>query len=394
MKSKLPRLIRSAIWFIVTMTILLLIVYPTVLGWLARSGKYPMGLVDYLKYIELAQTILMVTLGAIWVFFLGSCFASFLNVVAWRVPRGRSINGSSRCPYCDVKLSFRDNIPIVGWLRNNGRCRSCRLPISARYLIVEIILGVVFLLVCGVQLLSGGINLPLSAPGQVSGFEQVVLNPEWGLIQLTIYHLELICFLFTFSLIRSERLQVPVSLFISALVLALGMPLVWPAMLPVNWNGALGDVGRFSLDQLSTIVIGMASGAVLGGLIHWSAGGHSDQFHSTVHQPVFVPASIAAMTLVGCQLGWQSCISVAMFSLAIGMLARMIAPSTMNSSQTALVIMVATLVHLFTWRWLDQSGFWPGSAASPLVLVIAIIGVFGLAIASRTWAPTNTELAK
>ncbi len=81
-----------------------------------------------------------------WVFAFGSSIASFLNVVAYRLPRGRSILGRSSCPQCCQRLSIWENMPIFGWLRNGGRCRTCRLPISPRYLWVEVILGSIFLI--------------------------------------------------------------------------------------------------------------------------------------------------------------------------------------------------------------------------------------------------------
>jgi len=70
--------------------------------------------------------------------FLGLAIGSFLNVVAWRVPRGESVvTPGSRCPACGVPLKFRDNIPVLSWLLLGRRCRSCRARISARYPLIE-----------------------------------------------------------------------------------------------------------------------------------------------------------------------------------------------------------------------------------------------------------------
>src|SRR5581483_1864819 len=66
------------------------------------------------------------------------CVGSFLNVVAYRLPRGRSlVRPGSRCPNCDVPVKPRDNVPVLGWLLLGGRCRACRVEISSRYPIVE-----------------------------------------------------------------------------------------------------------------------------------------------------------------------------------------------------------------------------------------------------------------
>jgi leader peptidase (prepilin peptidase)/N-methyltransferase len=69
---------------------------------------------------------------------LGAVIGSFLNVVAYRLPRRESlIRPASRCPACGTHVKPYDNIPIVSWLWLRGRCRSCAAPISPRYPLVE-----------------------------------------------------------------------------------------------------------------------------------------------------------------------------------------------------------------------------------------------------------------
>ena len=76
---------------------------------------------------------------------LGLVVGSFLNVVIHRVPRGESIvHPRSRCPGCGGAIAAFDNVPVFSWLLLRGRCRSCRAPISARYPLVELATGVVF----------------------------------------------------------------------------------------------------------------------------------------------------------------------------------------------------------------------------------------------------------
>ncbi len=68
----------------------------------------------------------------------GALVGSFLNVVAFRLPRRESVvKPRSRCPSCGVPVRPYDNVPIVSWLLLRGRCRSCSQPISARYPLVE-----------------------------------------------------------------------------------------------------------------------------------------------------------------------------------------------------------------------------------------------------------------
>ena len=57
---------------------------------------------------------------------LGLIIGSFLNVVAWRLPRGESlVRPRSKCPGCGELVKPYDNVPIVSWLALRGRCRGC-----------------------------------------------------------------------------------------------------------------------------------------------------------------------------------------------------------------------------------------------------------------------------
>ncbi|MPY92965.1 MAG: prepilin peptidase [Acidimicrobiia bacterium] len=69
----------------------------------------------------------------------GLCLGSFVNVVAWRVPRGESVNRPpSHCPRCDHELSWWENVPVASWLALAGRCHSCDGRIPVRYPLVEL----------------------------------------------------------------------------------------------------------------------------------------------------------------------------------------------------------------------------------------------------------------
>jgi leader peptidase (prepilin peptidase)/N-methyltransferase len=78
-------------------------------------------------------------------FVLGLIIGSFLNVVAYRLPRGESLaHPPSRCPNCGAPVKPYDNVPVVSWLLLRGRCRHCGHPISARYPLVELATGLLF----------------------------------------------------------------------------------------------------------------------------------------------------------------------------------------------------------------------------------------------------------
>ena len=69
----------------------------------------------------------------------GSIIGSFLNVVIYRVPAGRSlVSPPSACGACGHAIRWYDNVPIVSWLVLRGRCRDCSARISVRYPLVEL----------------------------------------------------------------------------------------------------------------------------------------------------------------------------------------------------------------------------------------------------------------
>jgi len=81
------------------------------------------------------------------IFVLGLCFGSFLNVCIYRLPLGISaVTPRSACPKCKHGIALYDNMPVLSWLILRGRCRYCKAKISPRYLIIELLTGLLFLL--------------------------------------------------------------------------------------------------------------------------------------------------------------------------------------------------------------------------------------------------------
>ena len=80
------------------------------------------------------------------IFVLGLAFGSFLNVCIYRLPRELSVvRPRSTCPGCQQLIRNYDNIPVLSWLILGGRCRNCKIRISPRYLLVELLTGAIFL---------------------------------------------------------------------------------------------------------------------------------------------------------------------------------------------------------------------------------------------------------
>ncbi len=87
----------------------------------------------------------METLHLIYTLLIGMTIGSFLNVVAFRVPRGESIvRPGSRCTSCGNAISWYDNIPVLSWFILRGRCRNCGARFSIRYALVELLTGLLF----------------------------------------------------------------------------------------------------------------------------------------------------------------------------------------------------------------------------------------------------------
>ena len=78
----------------------------------------------------------------------GAAIGSFVNVLAYRLPRHESIvKPRSRCPSCQTQIAGYDNIPVVSWVLLRGRCRHCSAPIPVRYPLVEALTALLFVAV-------------------------------------------------------------------------------------------------------------------------------------------------------------------------------------------------------------------------------------------------------
>ncbi|MBL8920406.1 MAG: prepilin peptidase [Myxococcaceae bacterium] len=110
------------------------------------------------------------SLLVVFLFVLGLLFGSFLNVVIHRLPRAESETSTwwvgysslvnprrSQCPHCQHAIRWYENVPLVSWLALRGKCSACKAPISPRYVLVELMTGLLFV-ACFVRF---GVTYPL-----------------------------------------------------------------------------------------------------------------------------------------------------------------------------------------------------------------------------------------
>ena len=369
-------MVKTALWLFVVALVLLFFVLPFLTNYAIRNGYYSKSLSRWLDVMQGLQRFAMHTTVYLWITFVGSCFASFLNVVAWRVPRGRGILGSSHCPHCDVRLSMRDNVPIFGWLKNDGRCRSCAAPIAVRYLIVELLLGAAFLMLFLVEVVLGGLNLPVRPEINYAGVEFLLFTPNWFLILTFVYHATLMCGLFTVAVIASEGKRIPRSVVFCAAIFLIACASTWPHVIQVPWTAGVGLVTDwppevFGRTSLCTVFLGAIAGVATGfvawavdaaGLARFSRRGDAvtDQPNTASAHVGAGGAIVVSMGLVGLALGWQSAIWVLVLWILAKPILRLLSPPRLRPlvSNGCAVAMFATMVHITFWRLQMPVEFW------------------------------------
>jgi leader peptidase (prepilin peptidase) / N-methyltransferase len=346
---------RAAIWTLVLAFVAYMIVVPTA-SWISERLQPPKSgrVLEEMSLAEQIRLRSMEAVTAFWFFALGATIGSFVNVVAYRMPRGQSvIFRRSRCPACGTQINSRDNLPILGWLLLNGRCRECQAAISARYPIVESLAAALFLLLFFVQLISGGANIPVREPNLYHGVVWIIFYTKWDLVGLYLYHCFLLSVLLAWTLIDTDRQRVPARAkwFVGG---CLFLPLlIWPDLLPLLLHR---DTGRW-MDQ-SWLAAGLSSllggivGAVLGRLVQWAAYLPQRLPAGGVGLAAPVTHATSGLAFIGMALGWQAAVMVGLITLMIG-LAMMQLVHWRRWPQPTLTayLMAAFVLHHIMWRW-------------------------------------------
>lgn len=359
------------IWIVFSLVFLTLIVMPLTAMYLADdSSLASSGGAKRLRQMEDFMSQGLLLFAAAWLFFLGGTFASFLNVVSWRVPRGKSILGSSRCPACNTPLTFKDNMPFWGWLKNWGHCSTCDAPFSARYFFAELVLGLIFLTVVGTYLLTGGATLPFRDRNPWTLLNRMLLEPDADLLLIAVCHLVALTALFTFALIEFGRFAIPKSVFIVVMVFLL-LVVIWPDAILVPWLFPLAaPSGMFA--KWFAVGLGIGCGFLIGRSFDEYAEASKISLATGVHDSKLIepilPQSVRddktesqlrfGLAVVGGFAGWQSVVVVGLIWFVLRLLfyhlpSKFGLGSPFRLASTHSLLLVATLVHLSTWKWFE-----------------------------------------
>jgi leader peptidase (prepilin peptidase)/N-methyltransferase len=279
-------------------------------------------------------------LVGLWLFVLGSVVGSFLNVCIYRIPWQKSVIWpGSHCPKCLNPIAARDNIPIVSWLALRGECRHCGLPISPRYALVELLVGLLFAAVFYTDVAAGRAG--------ILGFEPYARM---------VYHLVLVCLLVAATFIDYDLQIIPDSVTVPGMVIGLLVGAWLPGVRPepataqAHWEG------------LKVGLVGLGAGAGL----TW---GFRAVFSKVFGREAMGFGDVTLMGMIGSVLGWQAAVLTfflaPFFGLAhagwkavkfVGKLLRR-APVSGSDRELAFgpYLSMAAVALLLTWNW-----FWPG----------------------------------
>jgi len=83
----------------------------------------------------------------IYMYIIGVVLGSFFTLAIHRIPKKEDITHTrSYCPKCNHRLNFLDLIPVLSYIFLGGKCRYCHEKIRPRYLIIELLSGMILLL--------------------------------------------------------------------------------------------------------------------------------------------------------------------------------------------------------------------------------------------------------
>jgi leader peptidase (prepilin peptidase)/N-methyltransferase len=175
---------------------------------------------------------------AVWfvfVFILGCCIGSLLNVCIYRLAWEKSILWplKSFCTSCYQPIKWHDNLPLISYLVLRGRCRTCKARFSSRYFLVELVTGSAFVVLFYLHAVRNIYGLEALKPENLRyGPDQIQMGlvplPAWLLFG---FHALLFCFLLVASFIDIDHMEIPLVVTCSGAVMGLILgSMLWPLL--------------------------------------------------------------------------------------------------------------------------------------------------------------------
>ena len=218
---------------------------------------------------------LALVLGGIWIFLLGAVVGSFANVCIYRIALEKSIIWpGSHCPRCLTAIAFRDNVPILSWVFLRGKCRTCGLPISVRYPLIEGLAGLLFLAV---------------AYSDLCGYRFSLEGRDF--LRLS-YHLLLMSFLLVATFIDFDYFILPDSITLTGMALGLAIGAIAPGIRPAPNEVETAWAG---------FLVGL-TGILVGGGMIWAV---RILGRLMTGREAMGFGDVTLMAMIGSFLGWQ-----------------------------------------------------------------------------------------
>jgi leader peptidase (prepilin peptidase) / N-methyltransferase len=194
----------------------------------------------------------------------GLIVGSFLNVVAYRLPRGESlVKPGSRCPACGTAVAAYDNVPVISWLILRGRCRSCGERISSRYPLVELLTAVTFAAIVAARGVSDDLVVLLPFAAMLIVVAQIDLErrivPNKIVLPTAIYGLA------ASALVRTDQMPELLIAGAGAFLFLLVAALAYPAGMGMGDVKLAGVMGLFlGTAVIPALLTGFLTGALVG----------------------------------------------------------------------------------------------------------------------------------
>jgi leader peptidase (prepilin peptidase)/N-methyltransferase len=229
-------------------------------------------------------------------FAMGLCVGSFMNVCIYRLPAGKSLVWpGSHCTSCNTPIAWYDNIPVASYLILGGRCRKCGARFSVRYMLVELVTGLLWF-------------------GYWFAYFRTDLRAGADNIGVYLAHIALVSALVVSGIIDYERKEIYTSVTNFALAVGLAASLVWPEVQRVGvYDLLLPDWTGW--DRIDAVVLGLVGAAVGAGIINIT------RFLGTLafRREAMGIGDVYLMAAIGGCLGWEAALLVFLTAPFLGL---------------------------------------------------------------------------